>query len=109
MNFSSPDAGPQFPVVIADWKAPPSAAGLFISSFICRSCRRPTPSVRVGAGEFFQKRPTSRRSSTELLLLFQRFRCLEVMLQGWQRLFRKIGERALRLRLFLVFPDVLLV
>ena len=31
------------------------------------------------------------------------------MLQGWQRVFRKIGERALRLRLFLVFRDVLLM
>ena len=43
----------------------------------------------------------------KLPLLCQRFRCLQMVLQGWQRLLRKIGERTLRLRLFLVFPDVL--
>jgi hypothetical protein len=60
-----------------------------------------------------QAQPTASLSGNarpaRLLLLFQRFRCLQVVLQRWQRLFRKIGEWALRLRLFLVLPDVLMI
>ena len=44
-----------------------------------------------------------------LFLLGQCFRSLQVMLQGRQRVLCEIGERALRLRFFLVFRDVLLM
>jgi hypothetical protein len=78
------------PDMIADWKAPPSAAGLFISAAALLS-------------------DTAFLVLPALFLLGQRFGGFQVVLQCRQRFLCEISERALRLRFFLIFRDVFLM